>query len=538
MSLFRKTRWSRRDVLKQTGMLSALGAANAVSPLAAGATALAAPAEQHKLPAHQGTDNDNLFTRIGVRPMINGRGTFTIISGSRSLPEVKQAMYDASFYYVHLDEMMDGIGARLGQLMGAEWGIATTGCEAAICLATIACIAGSNVEQCQALPYIKKKDQVIIPKHSRNQYDFGVRMVGAEIVEVATAEELTAKMSDRTAMIYIMSSPATETGPLSIKNICSLAKQKNIPVFVDAAAEEPISPNIHIQNGATLVGYSGGKCLRGPQSSGIMLGQKDLCKAAYFQAAPHHNYGRAFKCSKEEAMGILAAVETWYKRDHAAEQKMWRSWLNTIEGRLKSLPSTSFTYHEPEDLSNHAPTLQIKWDANVLKITGTELSARLYNGTPRIAIGGASGKRPEMMESSVSIMPYMMDPGEDKIIADAIYEALTKPGHYENPVIPAGTPAKVDGSWAVTISYPRGTGEQKFTLHQNGNDLTGDHIGEIYKATMKGTIHADQLELMSGMAVGGNTIHWTFKGKVEGNEVSGSVNMGEYGDATWKAIRV
>src|SRR5215469_3694202 len=303
MSLFRKSRWSRREVLKQSGILSALGAANAVSPFAAGAAALAAPSA-HPLPAREGTDQDNLFTRIGVRPLINGRGTFTIISGSRSLPQVKQAMYEASFYYVHLDEMMDGIGAQLGKRMGAEWGIATTGCEAAICLATVACMVGTNVEQSQAFPYIKRKDQVIIPKHSRNQYDFGVRMTGAEIVEVDTIDDLASKISPRTAMIYIMSNPGNASGPMSIKNICAIAKEKNVPVFVDAAAEEPLNPNIHIQAGATLVGYSGGKCLRGPQSAGILLGKKDLCKAAYFQAAPHHNFGRALKCSKEEAMGM------------------------------------------------------------------------------------------------------------------------------------------------------------------------------------------------------------------------------------------
>jgi len=145
MSLFRKSRLSRRDVLKQTGMLSALGAANVVAPLAASAATLVDPA-QHKLPPREGTANDNLFTRIGVRPIVNGRGTFTIISGSRSLPEVKQAMYDASFYYVQLDEMMDGIGAQLGKLMGAEWGIATTGCEAAICLATVACMLKQPIQ--------------------------------------------------------------------------------------------------------------------------------------------------------------------------------------------------------------------------------------------------------------------------------------------------------------------------------------------------------------------------------------------------------
>jgi seryl-tRNA(Sec) selenium transferase len=537
MSLFRKTRWSRREVLKQSGMLSAMGAAAAVSPLSARAATLADPPTEHPLPSKQGTDTDNLFTRIGVRPLINGRGTFTIISGSRSLPQVKQAMYDASFYFVQLDEMMDSIGAQLGKLTGAEWGIATTGCEAAICLATIACIAGTNVEQCQALPYTKRRDQVIIPKHSRNPYDFGVRMPGVEIIEVDSAEELRSKISARTAMIYILSSPASEKGPLSIKNICSIAKEKNVPTFVDAAAEEPIVPNIHLAAGATLVGYSGGKCLRGPQSSGMLIGDKNLCKAAYYQASPHHCYGRALKCSKEEAMGLLAAVQQWYKRDHAAEQREWRSWLNNIEARLKPLPSTSFEYLEPEDLSNKSPRLRIHWDATVLKITGTELVARLDAGTPRIVVDGGMGRRPDMMKSSITIMPYMMDPGEDTIIASAIYEGLTKPGHYEDPVIPTGAPASVEGTWAVTVQYPRGIGEQKFTIQQTGNDLSGTQNGEIYNATLKGIIHADQIELRSNMEVGGNSIPWTFKGTVQGSNITGTVHMGEYGDATWKATR-
>jgi uncharacterized pyridoxal phosphate-dependent enzyme len=536
MSLFRTTRWSRREVLKQSG-LSALGAATAVSPLAAGAAALAEPAAPSTLPARAGTDHDNLFTRIGVRPIINGRGTFTIISGSRSLPQVKQAMFEASHYFVQLDEMMDGIGAQLGKLTGAEWGIATTGCEAAICLATIACIAGTNVERCQALPYIKGRDQVIIPKHSRNPYDVGVRMVGTEVVEVDSAEELRAKLSDRTAMIYILSSPAAEKGPLSIANICAIAKEKDVPVFVDAAAEEPIVPNIHLAAGATLVGYSGGKCLRGPQSSGMLIGQKDLCKAAYYQAAPHHCYGRAFKCSKEEAMGLLAAVQQWYKRDHAAEQREWRSWLQNIESRLKPLPSTSFEYLEPEDLSNKSPRLRIHWDANALKITGTELVTRLDAGTPRIIVDAGMGRRPETMKSSVTIMPYMMAPGEDRIIANAIYEALTKPGHYEDPVIPAGAPAPIQGTWAVTIQYPRGIGEQQFTLEQSGNEITGLHKGEIYHGKLNGKIHANRIEFHSNMEVPGNNIAWNFKGDVQGNNMTGTVHLGEYGDATWKAAR-
>ncbi|HKB95546.1 MAG TPA: twin-arginine translocation signal domain-containing protein, partial [Rhizomicrobium sp.] len=473
MGLFGK--WSRRDLLKTSGM-----AAGALAPIAV----TSAPAAAETI-THSGTEKDNLFTRIGVRPMINGRGTYTIISGSRSLPEVKQAMFEASHYYVQMDEMMNGIGAELGKLMGAEWGIATNGAEAAICLATIACIAGANVEKCQALPYVKAKDQVIIPKHSRNPYDVGARMAGAQVVEVETAEQLHASISSRTAMIYVMSGPEAENGPLSIANLCAVAKQNNIPILVDAAAEEPLNPNPHISRGATLVCYSGGKCLRGPQSSGILLGDKSLCKAAYFQAAPHHCYGRALKCSKEESMGLLAAVRQWYKRDHAAEQRMWRGWMQTIENRLKSLPSTSFEYLEPQDLSNKATRLRVKWDANVLKITGTELVAKLDAGTPRILIDAGSGRRPGQMASSVTIMPYMMDPGEDRIIADAMYAALTNPGSYENPVVPTGAPAAIGGTWAVTVQYLRGQGGQKFIIEQSGGGVTGLHHGELYSGKLQ-----------------------------------------------------
>ena len=150
-----------------------------------------------------------------------------------------------------------------------------------------------------------------------------------------TAEQLEDSLTAQVAMVYVMSSPEAAKGPLSIANICRIAKAKGTPVFVDAAAEEPLSPNIHIQAGASLVGYSGGKCMRGPQAAGVLLGDPALIQAAWFQAAPHHNYGRGYKVGKEEIMGMLAAVRQWYKRDHAAEWKEWQSWLDTIANRVK-----------------------------------------------------------------------------------------------------------------------------------------------------------------------------------------------------------
>jgi hypothetical protein len=277
--------------------------------------------------------------------------------------------------------------------------------------------------------------------------------------------------------------------------------------------------------------------MRGPQAAGILLGQKDIVQAAWFNAAPHHNWGRALKVGKEEIMGMLAAVREWYKRDHAAEQREWLSWLQHIENRVKGLPSVTTQYLQPEDLSNRSPRLRISWDANQLKITGTELVARLDKSTPRILVDGGTGKRPDKMQSSLTVMPYMMASGEEKIVADAIYEGLTHPGHYENPAIPEGSPVQIAGNWAVEVKYIRGIGEQHFTLQQEGDQLTGKQAGEIYQADLKGIVHADHVELTSNMAVPGNSIFWTFQGVVSGNTMNGSVHMGEYGDATWTAVK-
>ena len=518
-------KWSRRLFLGASG----------VAPLAAVAAPKAGTPAMPRLTGHEA---DNLFTRIGVRPIINGRGTYTIISGSRSLPQVKQAMFEASHYYVQMDEMMAGIGAELAKLTGAEWGVVTNGCEAAIVQATIACIVGADVEKAQALPYIKAKDQVIVPKHSRNPYDIGIRMVGAEIVEVETPDQLRAAISPRTAMIYVMSSPSEAKSALPIAAICAAAKEKSVPVFVDAAAEEPIKPNIHLAAGASMVGYSGGKCLRGPQSSGMIIGDKSLCQAAYFNAAPHHCYGRALKCSKEEAMGLLAAVRQWYARDHDAEQRMWRGWLQHIEARLAKIPSIRFEYLEPEDLSNKAPRLSISWDGGTIGISGTELAQRLDQGTPRILLQGGSGTRLENRPSNIIAMPYMMDPGEEVIIADALFAAMT--GGSEFMVIPTESrmaPAAVAGDWVIAVQYQRGEGQQRFSITQDDFTISGRHKGEIYGGRLRGEVRGNKVEIRSNMVVPGNGISWTFTGTVDGNRMAGTVDMGEYGPATFTAVR-
>src|SRR5213076_518020 len=168
-------------------------------------------------------------------------------------------------------------------------------------------------------------------------YDAAVRTVGVRIVEVSTMEELEAALGPRTAMIYILAGPNADNSPLNTKAVAGLARQKKVPVLVDAAAEILTVPNVHLENGATLVTYSGGKCIRGPQSAGLLLGRKDLVQAAWVHSAPHHGYARAMKVGKEEAIGMLMAVEMWTRRDHKAEWSRWLSWLDDIAKQVTKI---------------------------------------------------------------------------------------------------------------------------------------------------------------------------------------------------------
>jgi len=479
----------------------------------------------------------NLYESIGVTPIVNCRGTFTIITGSQSLPEVKRAMEEASRHYVHLDELMNAVGQRLADLTQAEWGIVTAGCAAALAHATAACVAGSDPEKMQRLPKLEgMKNEVIIPLHSRNVYDHAVRMTGINVIEVGSAEQLQSSINDKTAMIMIMSSPRSESGPLSTENICKIAKAHNIPVIVDAAAETLTIPNKHLGRGATMVAYSGGKCLRGPQAAGLLLGQKTLLQAAWINSAPHHAFGRALKAGKEEIMGMLAAVEMWVKRDHQAEWAQWESWLNVIGTRVTTVAGVTTEIVQPEDLSNHAPQLRIRWDGAKLGITGKEVEERLLNGKPRIVVGGSSGTRPDAMASSLTVMPYMMQPDDHKIAAQAIHALLSKPPKIENPVRPSGA-TQLAGQWEVEMTYLVGSAKHHFTIEQSGSTLSGEHKGERLSGQLRGSVYGNEVALRSSQKVQGTSLSFDFRGLADGNSMKGTVSLAEYGQANWTAVR-
>jgi D-glucosaminate-6-phosphate ammonia-lyase len=480
----------------------------------------------------------DLFQSIGVRPLINCKGTFTIVSGSQSLPEVKQAMLEASKHYVHLDELMEGVSKRLASLTGAEWGIVTNGCAAALTHATAACIAGADPEKLQRLPNLAGlKNEVISPRHSRNVYDHAIRMLGVRMVEVSDVEQLQKAFNPRTAMVMVLAQPAADREPLSTQTVSRIAREHNVPVIVDAAAEVLTIPNKHLQAGATMVCYSGGKCLRGPQAAGLLLGRKDLVQAAWLHSAPHHAFGRSLKVGKEEIMGMLAAVEAWVKRDYQAEFKVWESWLANISKSVTSVPGVTTEVLHPNGLSNHSPRLRIQWDAAKLGITGREIEKHLYDTEPRIILGAASGDRRGNAPSSVTIMPYMMMPEDHKVVADRLRAVLSSPPKISAAPKPEGPEANVDGQWKLNIQYFCGAADHQLVFEQKGNELAGTHRGDVLSGELRGSVEGSEVRFGSRHRYEGSSLNYDFIGKLEGDRLKGTVQLGEYGTADWVAER-
>ena len=226
------------------------------------------------------------YGAIGVRPLINCRGYYTIISGSLLLPEVRAAMTAASRSYVHLDELAEAVGRRISGLMQCEWGLVVNGCAAALAQVTAAAVAGGDPEKIARLPDTAgMKNEVIVQPSHRHVYDHAVRAVGVKMVEVRTREELERAVGARTALLLMMGD-AADRGEISVAEMAACGKARGIPSFVDAAAERPDVPNRYLAEGVDAVAYSGGKCLRGPQSSGLVLGRKELLQAAFLNGAP------------------------------------------------------------------------------------------------------------------------------------------------------------------------------------------------------------------------------------------------------------
>jgi len=503
---------TRRDVF-QTGALSAAGL------LGASAT----PAGAAGRPARP-----TVYERIGVRPFLNLTSAFTINGGMLTLPEVKQAMDEASYFSVEMDELMAAVGPRIAELLQCEAAIVTSGCSAALTHATSACIAGGDPELILQLPDLTGlKDEVVM--FHRYTYDHAIRSLGVRIATVHTREEFLNALSHRTAMVALTGHGDARRS-MRLEEVVEAAHKQDIPVLVDAAASYPESPDPYLARGADLVTYSGGKMYRGPQCTGFLLGRKDLVDAAWLNGAPHHGFGRAMKVGREEVMGALAAVEARFsRRSLDKEVAMWSEWLGQIAKRIEQVPGISTKLVARPPTSDHS-YLTVTWDPTKIGYTAGELHDVLFEGEPRLQTM-ASGDG-----NSFAVRVSNITEDQVPIAAERLYEVLRDAPGPKN-VRHAAPAADLTGRWDAELTFLRGSSSHEFYLQADGNRLAGTHHGRNSQADLSGFIDGDQVEFASNMRSQGALIYFTFSGTLRGNEMSGEVDLGEYGSATWRAKR-
>lgn len=512
----------RRDILKSLSLLplsgNLLGNTGKTSVLATNA------------------GDQNIFRSLGVEPIINCRGTFTIIGGSIERSSVRAAMEAASSSFVQYDELSDGIGKRLAELTGAPWGMVSAGCAAGLKHITAACVTGGNPEKLVRIPDLNglEKTEVIIPASSRNVYDHAIRNIGVKIITVADMTELEHAISATTAMIYLHSGGKDQ---FVLEDIAKLVKSRNIPILVDAAAENLTVPNIHLQLGATVVAYSGGKALCGPQCAGLLLGDKSILMSAWQASSPHHGPGRDNKVGREEMIGMLAAVEAWVTMDHEAQWKKWLAMLETISKKLTKIDGVKANVHEPKELSNHSPFLVVSWDPDKLHITGAELAEILGRTKPRIAAGSGGKNRMEPgVLTSIDITTGQMQAGEDLVVAERIYALLSekRPARQSVTAAPAGN---IGGRWDVLVEFFSSTSKHSFYFEQDGNWIQGTHQSDFSVQDLTGTIEGTQIKIKSIARKPGDNITYLFSGNLDGDTIKGSIYLGEYRTANFTATR-
>lgn len=360
-----------------------------------------------------------VYTRFGVRPFINGVGTVTVYGGSLMPPEVVRAMDEASRYFVMVPELQRKAGEHLAKLIGVPAAMVTAGAASSITVATTACVIRNDPSKLPMLPDTTGlPNEVIQPKAHRSGYEAQIRLVGAKVIEVETVEELESAIGPRTAMLFYMNRADGE-GRISRQDFLRIGKERNVPTFNDAAADVPPVSRLSsiVKEGFDLVAFSGGKGMRGPQSTGLLLGRKDLIEAAMPAISPAGGIGRGMKVGKEEIVGLVAAVERFLRLDHQAEWRMLENRVADIIHVVSSVPGVKAVQEVPK-IANEIPHVAVSWDESERKLTAQQALEQLRGGEPSIAVL-PRGK------GQLLISVWMMQANEHKTVARRLREIFT-----------------------------------------------------------------------------------------------------------------
>lgn len=397
----------------------------------AGTAALSGmPALPARASSKSGSEGVDYFQKLGLTPFINAAGTYTVLSASTMPDEVQAAVAIAAKHPVNLNELLDASGAYLAKQLRCEGALVTAGAAAALVVGTAACVTLGNEQSILAIPNDMSglKNEVIVQKTHRYDYDHALRNCGIRFVDVETLEQYEKAFTERTVMAHFFNAG---TGMISREDWVRVAHQHGVPCFNDAAADVPPISNLwkYTQMGFDLVTFSGGKGLRGPQCTGLLLGRKDLIEAAKKNNSPNSNtVGRGMKVAKEEIVGLVAAVDWFLKQDENAMEAEYRGRADRIAKELSTIPSLQSQVFIPE-VANHVPHLLITYDQNRVKITGAEVMHKMRSGKPRIELNPATGGAPASAglqggPNTIVVGVWMLQPGEEMVVARRLREVL------------------------------------------------------------------------------------------------------------------
>lgn len=397
----------RRALIRQLGSLPLVGA---------WFVAEGSPTPQVPNPSSHTRD---YYKELGLRTFINAAGTYTALTGCLMRDEAVAAYNYATKQYVALDELQDKVGERLAELIGVEAATVTAGAASAITLGTAGVLSGLDATKASMIPndLSGMKSEVIMQKSHEIGYAHAIKNCGVKIITVESKRELEEAINEQTAMLWFLNAHNFK-GEIQYKEFIEVGRKHNIPMMNDCAADVPPVENLwkYTDMGFDLVCFSGGKGLRGPQSCGLLLGKKNLIAAARLSAPPRGNtVGRGMKVNKEEILAMLLAVENYIERDHDADWSMWEKQIKLIHDAVVDIDGVTPVIHVP-DIANHVPSINIELDPDKIKMTPNEAREALRNGHPSIETVGGN--------DSVNITTWMLNPGEERIVASRLSEIL------------------------------------------------------------------------------------------------------------------
>lgn len=336
---------------------------------------------------------------------------------------VVSAMTDASGSFIDLVEFQRRVGERIAHLTNNEAAFVSSGAAAGITLSVASCIAGTDPQLVGAFPYLDgvTRREVIVWHSQRNGYDYAARQTGAQLVEIGPEDgELEEAITERTACVLWFAGTHFANGALPVEEIVRIAHARNVPVIVDAAAQIPPIANLwHFTRdiGADIAIFSGGKGLRGPQSSGLILGRSDLIEGCRANASPNHTVGRPMKVGKEETAGLLAALEWSLAQDESALIAEYERCVQYWIDGLQNLPGVTTDRGFPSEAGQPHSRAIVHLGRDAL-MTRDQLVDQLWGQNPRIAVAAID-------RNSIALNPQTIQPGEEKAVLAALREALS-----------------------------------------------------------------------------------------------------------------